>query len=218
MKKVIIGVVVMIVVIAFFAKDKYYFDDVDLIKKQGKTTWVGHEFEIASSGNVTFTEKGYEVFGKSNFDDSLVTSRLLDVNLNQLIKVTIIADITGVYVSGDWSEITSYIRYGENSKYGFALFGSRDHVCPLSYRMQGLCTTEEANVRDEFNFTWFSIENDGKDIIFEDSSGRSFSMNENTDTEHKFPDRNVEWNLGINSHVKGEGSTSLKIKEIIVES
>jgi hypothetical protein len=110
-KQIIIGIIFVILIfgIALFAKDKYYFDDIDLVKKEGEVTWAGHTFRIASSGNVEFVENGFDVSSTSNSDEGLATSKLLNINMNQKIKVTIVADMTGHYVSGDWSEFAIYL-------------------------------------------------------------------------------------------------------------
>jgi len=148
----------------------------------------------------------------------LATSKLLDINLNQKIKVKVFANMTGEYISGDWSEFAIYVTEKEDSfsdnKAGIALIGSRDHVAQFS--------GENENVRDSFNFEWFSVENTGETVIFEDSSGRSFSEDKDTDkpsSEKVFGglDPNKEWVIRINSHVKGKGHTSIIFNKINIE-
>lgn len=226
--KQVIGVIIFVAIVfsIFLISQQFYFDDMDLVKKKGDVTWAGHEFRIASSGNVEFVEDGYNVLGRSNSDDGLATSKLLDININQLIKVTVYADMKGTYVTGDWSEFGIYLAEKEDSftdnKAGIALLGSRDHVDGSGAPDAG------KNLRNEFSFEWFSIENTGDSIIFTDSWNRSHEepINEiRKDDKAKWSiqpllqnlDQSKEWSIRINSHVKGEGSTSLRIKDIVVE-
>ena len=96
-------------------------------------------------------------------------------------------------------------RDSDEIKYGFALIGTEDNIAV-------------GNVRDTFKADWFSVENAGDRIIFEDSSGRKIVGDENSPTEHKLSklNQNDEWRLRINSHVNGVGDTKLEIKEIQV--
>jgi len=211
-------IVAVLIALAFlFTTEAFQDDDADLVPLEEDLIWAGHPFSVSSDGDTTFTDSGYELIGHGNNfkDDALATSTLKDINMNQKIKVKVTADISGTHVSGDWSEIVTYIKFGKE-RYGVALFGNRDRTCPLSARLKGECTTEGVKVRDTFSWTWFTIENDGVNIIFEDSSGRTFILNESTDTEHKFPSGDDEWYIGINSHVLGVGTTRLDIQKIEV--
>jgi len=216
--KVIVVLILVITILIFIAPSYFYFDDIDPVLRKGDVEWAGHNFRIASSGNVIFTDSGYEVTGNSNSDDGLVTSKLTDINLNQKIKIKITADMTGEYVNGEWSEFAIYIASAEDrffdNKAGIALMGSRDNVAQSDAPNAG------ENVRNTFSFTWFTVENTGNEIIFEDSNGRIIREGRET---HKGSSQNVfdlnpneEWNLRINSHVKGKGSTKLFIRKIEV--
>jgi hypothetical protein len=219
MEKVIgFGLIVVLVIASVFFVPKYfYFDDIDLVKKHGIREWVGHSFAVASDGNVEFTDDGFKVIGRGIKDDGLVTTKLVDINMNQNIKVRVVADLEGKYQSGEWSEFAIYLAHNDDSffddKIGIALMGSRDNVAQSSAPRAG------ENVRDEFSFSWFSVENTGKEIIFEDSNGRviidDLQDRRNSRIYEELDDSEM-WNLRINSHVKGVGETSLKIREIIV--
>ena len=221
-KRVVIVCVVFVILVVFglFLGNKIYFDDIDLVVKKGDVEWADHTFSIAKTGNVEFVENGFKVFGRSNNDDGLATSKLVDVNMNQRIKVTVVGDFEGKYVSGEWSEFAIYLAEKDaaffDKKAGIALLGSRDNVAQSDAPRAG------ENVRDEFKFEWFSVENTGDKIIIEDSSGRVIEENRGTEksSSHNVFERldsEKEWNIRINSHVKGEGETSLNVKEIIVE-
>lgn len=191
-----------------------------------QVTWAGHEFEVAklkspyykSDGTVEWIDNGFIAH-----DFSMPRSKLLDVNMNQKRKIKVIANMEGRLDSNvpdcaseaclneheyPFSEFAIYFvdsRDDYEIKYGIALLGTRDRIAT-------------GHTRDEFKFGWFTVENTGKEIIFEDSSGRKFVFDENTPTEHKLSDLNQsdEWRLRINSHVNGMGYTKLEISEIQV--
>ena len=190
-----------------------------------KVTWAGHNFEVAqlrspdykSDGSVEWTSNGFIAH-----DYSMPRTKLLDVNMNQKIKVKVIANMEGRLDSDvsdckpdrckefdyPFSEFALYFVDSKDSheiKYGFALIGTEDNIAV-------------GNVRDTFKADWFSVENAGDRIIFEDSSGRKIVGDENSPTEHKLSklNQNDEWRLRINSHVNGVGYTKLEIKEIQV--
>lgn len=186
--------------------------------------WAEHDFEIAqlqssyykSDGKVEWTENGFLAH-----DYSMPRSKILDVNMNQKRKIKVIANMEGKLESDvpdckddaclneheyPFAEFAIYFvdsRDDYEIKYGIALFGTRDRI-------------NTGHARDEFKFDWFSVENTGKEIIFEDSSGRKFILDENSPTRQKLSVLNQgdEWRLKINSHVNGKGYTKLEISEI----
>jgi hypothetical protein len=191
-----------------------------------QVTWAGFDFEISqfrdinykSDGNIEWIENGFIAH-----DYSLPQSKLLNVNMNQKIKIKVIANMEGSLESDvpdcttescffkheyPFAEFAIYFvdsrDHGE-IRYGIALIGTRDRIAA-------------GHARDEFKFDWFSVENTGKQIIFEDSSGRRLVFDENSNTYHNLSDLNQddEWRLRINSHVNGKGYTKLEIKEIQV--
>ena len=197
-----------------------------------QVTWAGHLFEIArlstlqydTSGNkdIKFTENG---FAAPSF--SLPRSKLLDVNMNQKIKIKVIGNFEGQLENMDtvnkdcnekinwhgakcltteeyhFSEICIYLVDSKETKYGVRCLGTRDSIT-------------RGNIREHFNFDWFTLENTGQGIIFNDSSGFKLDLTNDTQTEHKLTDldKNDEWRLRINSHVNGIGYSKLEISEI----
>jgi len=211
MKKSIIIVIAsaVIVILVLFVLTKVEFDDIDPVLKRGNLEWAGYMFEIASSGDVVFDDSGFRVEndGKGILT-SLATSRLTEINLNQRVRVTVVADMHGKYVSGDWSEFAIYIR-DSRTKAGIALMGSRDNV-------------KDGNVREDYSFDWFSIENLGNKIIFTDSNGRVIIEDKDTDkpsSNNVFTglNQNEDWNLGIHCDVDGVGFCDINIKQITAE-
>lgn len=189
-----------------------------------QATWGGYNFEVAqlrsqdykSDGMVEWTDNGFLAH-----DYSMPRSKLLDVNMNQKIKIKVIANMEGRLDSVvpdckddacrneneyPFAEFAIYFVDSRDTyeiKYGIALLGTSDRI-------------GAGHTRDEFKFSWFTVENTGKEIIFEDSSGRKIITDENSPTEHKLSELqpNDEWNLRINSHVNGKGYTKLEIKDI----
>lgn len=193
-----------------------------------KVTWAGYNFEVAklkspyykSDGKVEWTNNGFIAR-----DFSMPRSKLLDVNMNQKIKIKVIANMEGKLESDvsdckddacfneheyPFAEFATYFVDSRDSyeiKYGIALVGTRDRIAA-------------GHARSEFKLDWFTVENTGKEIIFEDSSGRKIVTDENSPTEQKLSilDRDDKWRLRINSHVNGMGYTKLEIKEIQINT
>ncbi|MBI3412745.1 MAG: hypothetical protein HY051_01525 [Candidatus Aenigmarchaeota archaeon] len=197
-----------------------------------EVTWAGHPFEIGklstlqypTSGNagIQFTDKG---FYASSY--SLPRSKLLDVDMNQKIKIKVTGNFEGQLYNmstvnagcGEninyygakcltteayhFSEICIYLVDSRGTKYGIRCLGTRHNI------MQG-------NTREHFKFDWFIVENTGKGIIFEDSSGVKLDLTNDTKTAHSILslDKTDTWRLRINSHVNGEGWSRLEINEI----
>lgn len=189
-----------------------------------KVTWAGHNFEVGqlrsadykSDGMVEWTDNGFIAH-----DYSMPRSKLLDVNMNQKIKIKVIGNFEGELKSPvpscasescffessyPFSEFAIYFVDSRDTyeiKYGIALLGTNDRIAA-------------GNVRNKFKFDWFSVENTGREIIFADSSGRKIVTDENSPTEHKLSSLNQddEWRLRINSHVNGKGYSKLAISEI----
>ncbi len=191
-----------------------------------QVNWVGHSFEVAKLRSPYYKSDGMVEWIDNGFiahDFSMPRSKLLNVNMNQKIKIKVIANMEGKLESDvpyckdssclneheyPFAEFATYFvdsRDGYEIKYGIALFGTRDRIAT-------------GHTRNEFKFDWFSIENTGKEIIFEDSSGRRFVLDENSPTRQKLSilNKDDEWRLRINSHVNGKGYTKLEIKEIQV--
>ena len=207
------------------------------LKNVHKVNWVGHEFEIAyldtlqykNTGNkdIKFTDNGW--YAPSY---SLPRSKLLDVNLNQKVKVKIKAnfegemrstneDCTGHCITTEryhFSEFGIYMNDESGNRQGMRVLGTRDSII-------------NGNKRDKYNFTEFTVENTGEEIIISDNTGFeiSYSMDFNYVTnEAGVREVNIggnygklnqdqKWMLGINCHVNGEGYCKLEIKEIVVE-
>lgn len=197
-----------------------------------RVTWAGHLFEIGklstsqydNSGNdgIQFTDNG---FSAPSF--SLPRSKLLDVNMNKKIKIKVSGNFEGKLDNIDtvnkdcgeetnwygakcltteayhFSEICIYLVDSKEAKYGIRCLGTRDSII-------------KGNIRETFKFKWFTVENTGKGIIFEDSSGFKLDLTQDLTTEHKLSslDKNDEWRLRINSHVNGVGYSKLEISEI----
>lgn len=189
-----------------------------------QVTWAGHNFEVAKLKSPYYKSDGIVEWIDNGFlahDYSMPRSKILDVNMNQKIKIKVIANMEGKLDSVvpdckddacfneheyPFAEFAIYFvdsRDDYEIKYGIALFGTRDRI-------------STGHTRNQFKSEWFAVENTGKEIIFEDSSGRRFVLDENSPTEHKLSilNKDDEWRLRINSHVNGMGYTKLEIKEI----
>lgn len=186
--------------------------------------WAGHNFEVAKLNSPYYKSDGVVEWTSNGFiahDYSMPRSKILDVNMNQKIKIKVIGNFEGKLES-DVPDCTSEDCLFENSypfaefaiyfvdsrdsyeiKYGIALIGTRDRIAI-------------GHARSEFKFDWFTVENTGKEIIFEDSSGRKLVLDESSQTHQQLNVLNPkdEWSLRINSHVNGKGYTKLEIKEI----
>ncbi|MBI4010049.1 MAG: hypothetical protein HY361_02545 [Candidatus Aenigmarchaeota archaeon] len=197
-----------------------------------EVTWAGHPFEIGklstfqypTSGNagIQFTDKGF--YAPSY---SLPRSKLLDVNMNQKIKVKVTGNFEGQLYNMStvnagcgkninyygakcltteayhFSEICIYLVDSKETKYGIRCLGTRHNL------IQG-------NIREHFKFDWFTVENTGKGVIVEDSSGIKLDFIDDMTTEHSISslDKNDKWRLRINSHVNGEGWSRVEINDI----
>lgn len=205
----------------------------DSLQNLHQTKWAGHEFEVAyldtsqyqTTGNkdIKFTGNGW--YAPSY---SLPRSKLLDVNLNQKVKVKITADFEGQMKSTNedctgfcitteryhFSEFGIYMIDESGNRKGMRVLGTRHNI------VQG-------NNKDKYNFTELIVENTGDEIIVTDSTGFKISytrdfkyvttvagreLNEGGDYG-KF-NQDQKWMLGINCHVNGEGYCKLEIKEI----
>ena len=198
----------------------------DRLENVHKVIWAGHNFEVAQLRSVDYKSDGIVQWTANGFtaqDHSMPRTKLLDINMNQNIKVKVIATMEGRLDSEvptctsdscttefdyPFSEFAIYLvdsRDTDKTKYGVALIGTEDSIAV-------------GNVRDQFKVDWFSVEKTGNKIIFEDSSGRKIISDDNSPTDHKLSDlnQNDQWRLRINSHVNGEGYTKLEIKEIQV--
>lgn len=205
-----------------------------------KLTWAGHEFETAyldtsqykTTGNkdIKFTDNGW--YAPSY---SLPRSKLLDVNLNQKVKLKMTADFTGEMKSTNedctggcittekyhFSEFGIYLLDEEGGKIGMRVLGTRHNI------IQG-------NNKTSYKFTGLTFENTGDEIILTDStgfeirytpdfkyvttkdSGKEENKGRYTYSQSGTLNRDKKWMLGINCHVNGEGFCKLDIKDIQV--
>lgn len=201
-----------------FTGDSQDFDNLHQV------SWAGHKFEVAklkspyykSDGMIEWTDNGFIAH-----DYSMPRSKMLDVNMNQKIKIKVIGNFEGKLESDvpdctsedclnehsyPFAEFATYFVDSRDSyeiKYGIALIGTRDRIAA-------------GHARNTFKLEWFTVENTGKEIVFEDNLGRKIITDENSPTEHKLSElnRDDEWRLRINSHVNGKGFTKMEIKEI----
>ncbi len=207
------------------------------LKNVHKTNWVGHEFEVAyldtlqykNTGNkdIKFTNNGW--YSPSY---SLPRSKLLDINVNQKIKVKIKADFEGEMKSTNencignciitedyhFSEFGIYMIDESGNRQGMRVLGTRNNI------IQG-------NTRDKYKFNELIIENTGEEIILMDNTGFKITYSKdfnyvtteagkelNNGGNYGKLNQDQKWMLGINCHVNGEGYCKLELKEIIVES
>ncbi len=257
MKKRILAIIIIIIAIIIFlfvvfniAKNVTFgkgYNIVDGLRAIGgkfqsldnvhKVNWAGHEFEVAyldtlqykttGNKNIEFTEKGWHAPSYS-----MPRSRLLDVNLNEKVKVTIKANFEGEMTSSNedctdfcmtteryhFSEFPIYIGDEDWHRKPMKIFGTRE-------------SPDEGNVRNTYNFpVEFTVENNNTNIIFSDNSGfkRTFSKDlkyilhesgEIVSARASYGEVNTDqkYFLVINCHVNAEGYCKLNIKEIIVE-
>ncbi len=190
-----------------------------------KVTWAGHRFETAdlrsiqyrSGGPIEWTANGF-IAGSS----TMPRTKLLDVDFNQKVKVTVFANMEGELTSDNrhctspscvidseynFVELPIYFVDNDETKYGMRLFGTRTGGIIFG------------NARNKFKYTWFSVENTGKNIILEDSGGGHSVIDDSVVSAFKLSDLNPKdpWQLRINADVNGEGYAKLEIKEIRVE-
>ena len=188
-----------------------------------QTTWAGHRFETADLRSIQYRSGGPIEWTNSGFwagSSTMPRTKLLDIDFNQKIKVTIIGDMEGELKSNnehctipscivdsdyDFVEIPIYLVDDKDTKYGMRLFGTRFNLV-------------EGNIRSKFKFSWFSVENTGKSIVIEDSGGTRIVLDDSTVSSHKLSNLNpnVPWRLRITADVNGEGYAKLEIKEIRV--
>lgn len=203
-----------------------------------KVIWAGHEFEVAYlntvqyqiTGNkdIQFTESGW--YAPSY---SLPRSKLLDVNLNQKVKLKITADFEGEMKSTNegctggclttekyhFSEFGLYMIDEDGNRMGMRVLGTRHNIA-------------QGNDKTSFKFTGLTVENKENEIILADSTGfeiryspdfyyvttKDGGKEENKGRFTYSPsgtlNNNQKWMLGINCHVNGEGHCKLEIKEI----
>lgn len=208
-----------------------------------QTEITGHQFELAfldttqyqTTGNkdIKFSDDGW--YAPSY---SMPRSKLLDVNLNQKIKLKVIGNFEGYLkdmstVNKDcgeninwygakcltteayhFSEFGIYIIDEDGNRQGMRVLGTRNNIV-------------RGNIREKYQFTQLQVENTGEEIIVTDSSGFKISyskdfkyviteagkeLNKGGDYGKLNPDQ--KWVLGINCHVNGEGYCKLEIKDI----
>lgn len=207
------------------------------VENPHEVTWAGHLFEVGqlrtsqykSDGTVEFTDDGFEAESYA-----MPRTKLLDINLNQKIKVKIKADFegglddsisnsnkecVGFCITTEQYHFTEFGIYAideDGNKQGLRVFGTRQNIT-------------EGNSRKDFAFSELTIENTGERIIVTDNTGFKVSFTKDLNyaageggkdiyvgADYGEMDQNQKWVLGINSHVNGEGYTKLKIKEIQV--
>lgn len=151
--------------------------------------------------NLRALSNGYEVD-----DFSRARAEIIDLDVNKKIKVKIRANISGKLEEGKFNEFSVYIADSSSNRYGIALMGTRDRVVL-------------PNVRSEYFFTEFSIENTENEIIFNDNTGREIRLDENSPTTHKLSDlnQNDKWYLIIQNHLHGTGESKLEIFSIEID-
>lgn len=165
---------------------------------------------------------------------SMPRTKLLDVNLNQKIKVKIKADFEGKLdgsIADSNKDCAGFCRTTE--QYHFSEFGI--YAIDEDGNKQGLRVLgtrhniTAGNSRKEFAFTKLTIQNTGEEIIVTDNTGFKVLYTKDLNyaigeagkkiyvgADYGEVNQNQKWFLGINSHVNGEGYTKLKIKEIQV--
>ena len=200
-----------------------------------KVTWAGHEFRVGyldtaqyqttGNKNITFSDNGW--YAPSY---SLPRSTLLDVNLNQKVKVKITADFEGEMKSSNddcigycittekyhFSEFGIYMIDESGNRQGMRVLGTRHNI------IQG-------NNKKQYNFTQLIVENTGDAIIVTDSTGFTISYSRdfkyvtteagkelNRGGDYGKLNQDQKWMLGINCHVNGDGNCKLEIKKIEV--
>lgn len=206
-------------------------------------TWAGHKFEIGklstqqyeTSGNdsIQFTDSGWHA---PSF--SMPRSKLLDVNLNEKVKLKITADFEGGLknmgiVNKDcgeninwygakcltteayhFSEFATYLIDEDGNKRALRILGTRQNI------VQG-------NIRERYNFSDLTVENMGEEIVVTDNTGFKLSYSKdfkyvttdggreaNRGSNYGELNPNQKWMLGINCHVNGLGFCKLEIKDI----
>ncbi|TSC83254.1 MAG: hypothetical protein G01um101419_84 [Parcubacteria group bacterium Gr01-1014_19] len=198
--------------------------------------WVGHLFETAilstnqykTDGNkdIKFTDSGF--YAPSY---AMPRSKLLDVNLNQKIKLSIAGTFEGETRSSNdsctghcitteqynFSEFGIYVIDESGNRQGVRVLGTRDNII-------------RGNTRNQYKFTSLTVENTGKEIIITDSSGFALAyspdfryVTANSKTEENRGgaygklNKNGKWFLGINCHVNTVGYCKLDIKDIKIK-
>lgn len=209
---------------------RYKVTDVEKVK------WAGHTFErgilatneYKTDGNkkIVFTDSGYRAPSYS-----LARSKLVDVNLNQKIKVRITGTFEGELLGPNkkctsegkctisprhFSEFAIYMTDESDNAQGMRNLGSKENA-------------RSGNIREKYRFTSLTVENTGDEIIVTDSSGLTLSYStdfkyvtahgkreEHRGASYGTLDPKQKWFLRINCHVNGEGYCNLDIKNIEV--
>lgn len=203
----------------------------------------GHPFELAyldttqyqTTGNkdIKFSDNGW--YAPSY---SMPRSKLLDVNLNQKIKLKVIGNFEGYLenmstVNKDcgeninwygakcltteayhFSEFATYLIDEDGNKRALRILGTRQNII-------------RGNSRERYNFSDLTVENIGEEIVITDNTGFKISYSkdfkyvttdggreENRGSNYGELNLNQKWMLGINCHVNGEGYCKLEIKDI----
>lgn len=205
------------------------------LKNVEQVTWAGHRFERAvlntnqykTSGNkaVTFTDSGWHAPSYS-----MPRSRMLDVNLNQKVRVKVTGTFEGESTSSNenctgrcittekyhFSEFAIYVGDESGNRQGVMNLGTRDNVI-------------RGNSRRTYTFTSLTVENTGNEIMLTDSNGFTLSYTpdfkyvtahgtkeENRGGHYGTLNKNQKWFLGINCHVNTDGYCKLHITDIRV--
>lgn len=199
-----------------------------------QVTWAGHKFErsILSTGQYKTDGNKDIKFTKSGFyapSYAMPRSKLLDVDLNQKIKIKVLGIFEGGMESSNegctggcitteryhFSEFGIYLIDENGHRQGMRVLGTRHNI-------------SGGNTRNKYMFTELALENTGKEIILTDSSGFKITysadlkyvsghnniMEENRGGDYGRLNKNQKWFLGINCHVNGVGYCQLDIKEI----
>ena len=200
-----------------------------------KVIWAGHKFERAilstkqykTDGNkdIKFTASGFRAPSYS-----MPRSKMIDVNLNQKIKVQVLGTFEGETKSSNqnctghcikterynFSEFAIYIIDESGNAQGVIVLGTRDNVI-------------RGNTRSKYKFTSLTVENTGNEIIVANGTGFSLSYSpdfkyvtahgkteENRGGNYGQLNKNQKWFLRINCHVNTDGYCKLDIKDIKV--
>lgn len=208
------------------------------VANRQQVIWAGHQFERGYLDTLQYQTTGNKdvKFNSSGWyapSYSMPRSKILDINLNQKVKVKIIADFEGEMKSTN-EDCTGFCMTTE--KYHFSEFGiymidedgNRMGMRVLGTRLNVV----RGNDKKEYQFRGLTIENTGQEIILTDSTGfeirysKDFYYVETLDggrEENKGRytyspsgslNQNQKWILGINCHVNGEGDCKLGVKEI----
>ena len=193
------------------------------LKDVKKVIWAGHSFERAildtneyrTSGNrsIKFTESGF--YAPSY---ALPRSKILDINMNEKVKVTIRGTLEG--------ELKNLSRFNFSE---FAIYLTDENGNAKGLRQLGSKHNAQSPNAPKFKFSGFTVENTGTEIVITDSN--DFSLTYSKDfkyvTDRGYKEKNYggnygeldpkqKWFLQINCHVNGEGFCRLDLKDIKV--